>query len=110
MLHLLSAIKRLIKVDGTAIELDELESDNFSDAKTYTTDGNGEITITGMKPGVYKIEETTPPRGYEKTSDVRYVVITGGLSIGTVTVDGTQLHNMKSGRIIKPLPIKSWFH
>lgn len=80
--------KAFDKVDGTAIELDELESDNFSDAKTYTTDGNGEITITGMKPGVYKIEETTPPRGYEKTSDVRYVVITGGLSIGTVTVDG----------------------
>lgn len=80
--------KAFDEVDGTNIALESKESNNFSDAKTYTTDVNGEITITGMKPGVYKIEETKPPRGYEKTSDVRYVVITGGLSIGTVTVDG----------------------
>lgn len=76
------------QVNGSDISL---KSNAFGSPKTYKTDENGKITITGMEPGVYKIEETTAPDGYEKTPDVRYVVITGGLSIGKVTVDGKEV-------------------
>lgn len=83
--------KAFDKVDGTGITLTTTNDNDFSDAKSYTTNADGKIIINGMEPGVYKIEETTAPRGYEKTSDVRYVVITGGLSIGTVTFDGNNV-------------------
>lgn len=85
--------KAFDKVDGTDIEL--TTSDDFGDAKTYTTNENGKISITNMEPGVYKIEETTAPSGYEKTLEVHYVVITGGLNIGEVTVDGNNVERNK---------------
>lgn len=85
--------KAFDQVDGTKISL---KSSHFGDPQTYTTNTNGEIIIPGMEPGVYKIEETTAPGGYEKTPDVRYVVITGGLNIGTVMVDGEEVNQYET--------------
>lgn len=88
--------KAFDKVDGTEIALLSNASNAFGSPKQYTTDTDGIITITGMEPGVYKIEETSAPSGYEKTPDVRYVVITGGLGIGKVTVDGKEIYQYKT--------------
>lgn len=88
--------KAFDKVDGTVIALSSDASNAFGSPKQYTTDTNGKINMTGMEPGVYKIEETSAPSGYEKTPDVRYVVITGGLSIGKVTVDGKEIDQYKT--------------
>ena len=54
------------------------------------TDENGVITLTGQKPGVYKITEMDAPDGYDITDpNPRYAALTGGMNIGTVTVGGT---------------------
>ena len=51
---------------------------------TYSTT-DGTVTIPNLQPGVYYIEETSAPAGFEKDSTPQYVAITGGMDV-TVTV------------------------
>lgn len=54
---------------------------------TYTTDATGLVTVEG-NPGVYRITETGAPGGYNITdASPKYIALTGGLNIGTVTVN-----------------------
>ena len=53
------------------------------------TKGEGLIQITNAEPGIYRITETAPPDGYDLSSNTtQYIVMTGDLNIGTVTVAG----------------------
>ncbi len=56
--------------------------------KDATTDNNGLISIENAEPGIYRITETAPPTDYDRNLTPQYIVITGGLNIGTVKVNG----------------------
>lgn len=43
--------------------------------KTDTTNSEGKITITGLEPGTYYIEETKAPEGYEKSNTKKKVTV-----------------------------------
>ena len=60
--------------------------------KDYTTAGGADasVTVSGLKPGIYKITEITPPAGYDLTGGPQYVVLTGGMN-KTVTMGGSPL-------------------
>ena len=70
---------------------------SWTDKGTVTTTGTkeegeeakalGKATFTGGEPGIYRITETKAPGGYDLTdTDPKYVAMTGGMNIGTVTV------------------------
>ena len=54
----------------------------------YQTDAEGKLTLSDLDPGIYAIEETDPPTGFELDPTVRYVVITGGMDITVVPPEG----------------------
>ena len=60
--------------------------------ENYTTDGGADasVTVSGLKPGIYKITEITPPAGYDLTGGPQYVVLTGGMD-KTVIMGGDAL-------------------
>ena len=60
--------------------------------KDYTTAGgvDASVTVSGLKPGIYKITEIMPPAGYDLTGGPQYVVLTGGME-KTVTITGQQV-------------------
>lgn len=60
--------------------------------KDYTTAGGAgaSVTVSGLKPGIYKITEITPPAGYDLTGGPQYVVLTGGMD-KTVNITGQQV-------------------
>lgn len=60
--------------------------------KDYTTAGEADasVTVSGLKPGIYKITEITPPAGYDLTGGPQYVVLTGGMN-KTVNITGQQV-------------------
>ena len=67
-----------------AFEGEQTVSTDYQDAErqTGTTDGNGEISLTGLDPGIYYIVEDTAPDGYDKDADdTQILVITGGMDI-----------------------------
>ncbi len=60
------------------------------DAKETGEDGT--FTLTGQKPGLYRITETDPPEGYEKTeAAAKLIALTGGLKITSVTYGGEKV-------------------
>lgn len=71
------------------------DDQGWTDKGTVTTasetkDGatKGKVTVTG-NPGIYRITETEAPEDYDITdSTPKYVVMTGGLQIGKVTITG----------------------
>ena len=70
---------------GTHTVRDMKDNANRTLVGTYTTK-SGKISLTGQKPGVYYIVETTPREGYELAEDPDQIIaLTGGMA---VTVDG----------------------
>ena len=70
---------------GTHTVQDMKDNANRTLVGTYTTK-SGKISLTGQKPGVYYIVETTPRAGYELAEDPDQIIaLTGGMA---VTVDG----------------------
>lgn len=51
----------------------------------YTTGSNGKVTIQ-LPPGRYKIVEEAAPTGYQKSSEVKYVTLSGGSGTHSVSV------------------------
>lgn len=51
----------------------------------YTTDSNGKVTIQ-LPPGRYKIVEEAAPTGYQKSSEVKYVTLSGGSGTHSASV------------------------
>ncbi|WP_409969701.1 SpaA isopeptide-forming pilin-related protein [Bengtsoniella intestinalis] len=52
----------------------------------YTTSANGSVTVTGLEPGTYVIEEVVAPSGYELNTATQTVYISGDEQ-AVVTVD-----------------------
>lgn len=48
-------------------------------------DSLGRITFTGLRPGIYELEETSAPSGYEPDATMHQVIVG---TDGTVTIDG----------------------
>lgn len=72
----------LVKLDSTTLELlpnarfrIELVGGTFS--KEYTTDANGEIDLTDLEPGAYKVTEQAAPDGYLIDDATRVIQING---------------------------------
>lgn len=63
-------------------ENDSFENNSFAEV---TTTESGAFSIQGIKPGIYYLEETAAPKGYNKLSNKIEVVINGD---GTLIVDG----------------------
>ena len=63
-----------IPVEGAVYTLykDEACTDVYG---TYTTDANGEFTVTGLPPQTYYLKETETPAGYELSDEVIPVTI-----------------------------------
>lgn len=49
------------------------------------SDSLGRITFTGLRPGIYELEETSAPSGYEPDATMHQVIVD---TDGTVTIDG----------------------
>lgn len=72
----------LVKLDSTTLEplpnarfRIELVGGTFS--KEYTTDANGEIDLTDLEPGAYKVTEQAAPDGYLIDDATRVIQING---------------------------------
>lgn len=74
---------RITKVDtdtgkrlpGAIVRITNLSS-SFSIEKT--TDENGEVNLDGLEPGIYTVQEITPPDGYLLNGEVYYVKAEAG--------------------------------
>lgn len=78
----------LAEAAGATIAVNSSDFANVT-ATTYTTGEGGIAAVTG-NPGIYQIKETTAPSDYDLTETApKYVAMTGGLNIKSVTVDGT---------------------
>ncbi|MGN0536508.1 MAG: leucine-rich repeat protein [Acutalibacteraceae bacterium] len=60
---------------GAKFRIHTENGDYFSEA-VYTTDQNGDLTITGIPWGTYYLEEIQPPAGYEITEAARHIEFT----------------------------------
>ncbi len=56
----------------------------------YKTGTDGSVTVSGLKPGIYRITEVVAPNGYDLTGGPKYVVLTGGMN-KSVTITGQQV-------------------
>lgn len=82
--------------DGTGNQINVKKSGDYyvsdsSGSNTVTSDENGKITIRGLKPGTYKIQETKTNKGYVLLKDPITVVIKqtdADAGDATATVDG----------------------
>ncbi len=70
------------------ISLADIPSTSFTLKGTYTTGEDGTVKVLNLDPGIYAIEETTAPTGFELDPTVRYVVITGGMDITVTGAEG----------------------
>ena len=60
--------------------------------ETATTQGEDGLATVSGEPGIYRITETSAPKGYDITStEPQYVAMTGGLKITSVTVGETNV-------------------
>lgn len=86
-----------ITASFTAIKLDQATNASLSKAEfslmsggetlmTSISDSSGHITFTGIKPGKYTLQETTPPDGYELSILSHQVIVDKD---GAVTIDGS---------------------
>ena len=78
--------KKFDRISGQ-IELNT-KLDNYEEVKGDHKTTNGKLTLRDLAPGIYAIEETDPPTGFELDPTVRYVVITGGIPVTVVDANG----------------------
>ena len=87
----------------TSWDGDESYDESYTDSDwkpvgSYQTGSDGTVTIPNLEPGLYRVKETNPPTGYEiSDTSYQYVVLTGGLTKGTVTLDGNEIKNKNTG-------------
>lgn len=61
----------------------------WEEVGTYTTGTNGLYTYKNGEPGIYRITETQAPEDYDITDpEPKYLALTGGLKIKSVTLQG----------------------
>ncbi|WP_409969024.1 SpaA isopeptide-forming pilin-related protein [Bengtsoniella intestinalis] len=78
-----------IVLAGAEFEISYLEGNSGTGGTVigrYTTSANGSVTVTGLEPGTYVIEEVVAPTGYELNTATQTVYISGDEQ-AVVTVD-----------------------
>lgn len=79
------------KLAGAKFEVQQVEANNLSDViktiGTYTTNASGDIDISNLPEGVYKIVETQAPKGYTINTTPQYADINTSGENDTITVN-----------------------
>ncbi len=90
---------RIIKVDSETGErlsgaVFHIENLNGSDSFDRTTDGNGEILIEKVGEGVYTVQETSPPEGYQLNGELYHVEAKAG-AVSELIVQDTKRPSLR---------------
>ena len=82
------------KFPGSTTDDSEQNGDDYKGGY-WVTGEDGIIQISNADPGIYQITEREAPTGYNKSNTTQYIVLTGGLNIGTVTIDGASIKKVE---------------
>ena len=99
--HLAGAKFTLQAADGSYVQADGSKGTNPYE---FTTDSDGNIAISGLDAGVYRLSETEAPAGYEKIGKDVSVTITSAkdqtsLTSLTASISGNQQANISTTTI-----------
>ena len=76
-------------LNGASFALYYQFENEFLLVDTYTVDANGQLSVSGLMPGSYKLVETVVPQGYQACEDAVYFSINaGGILEGTNVNNG----------------------
>ena len=68
------AIKKTVDLTQIGFTLTYLDNSNVKPTKEYHPDANGNLTVTGLYYGNWKLEETTAPKYHEKMEDMTFTL------------------------------------
>ncbi len=75
--------------EGTGVITISGSEEGWREVGTYTTGTDGGYTYKNGEPGIYRITETQAPSNYDITdAEPKYLALTGGLEITSVTLQG----------------------
>lgn len=92
-----TAIDGTTKLAGAQFTLTNL---NTGESTAYTTDANGEITVSGLAEGYYQYVETVAPSGFELDSTAYYFTVSADGRIDGAASKAVSVTNAPSSELV----------